>query len=359
MALQEIPSGAIRTDGGTQHRGELDASAIAEYTEKMWAKTWDWTRENDPIRVVYDGKHYWLTSGYHRVEAAKRIGLEKIAVEVISGDQRTAVLDSVGQNADHGVRLSDSDKRRKVEVLLRDEEWRAWSDHRIAAQCKVSHAFVGRVREQLIKANAIPQQTQRIVQRGDSSYTMDTAPISNRAPTTVIQARSKITPFSWYPVSDAEKQVINKRFANREACLAEYREGWRAISGGGLLENAPLHNYAWVDAPAAAPSAPATPKRPEPKPPPSARQDTPYKDTPRSAWEASGLAVEQDRRNGMPDESTPDNPECIQITLSVPKYIAWQIVEMFLAQGDTDSSSADAAAWRGLARGVKQAIKDT
>jgi len=53
-------------------------------------------------------------------------------------------------NAAHGIRRSNADKRRAVEMLLSDEEWRQLSNIRNARRCVVSHTFVNSVREEFI-----------------------------------------------------------------------------------------------------------------------------------------------------------------------------------------------------------------
>ncbi len=55
----------------------------------------------------------------------------------------------MGANADHGLRRTYADKRRAVEMLLQDEEWRTWSDRAIADQTKTTHPFVGKIRAEL------------------------------------------------------------------------------------------------------------------------------------------------------------------------------------------------------------------
>jgi hypothetical protein len=62
---------------------------------------------------------------------------------------RHAILFSVGANDSHGLRRTNADKRRGVELLLRDEEWSKKSDRWIAEQCGVGHQLVATVRSQL------------------------------------------------------------------------------------------------------------------------------------------------------------------------------------------------------------------
>ena len=134
----------IELNGGTQSRAELDHSAIESYGDAMQAGV-----VFPPIIVFYDGEKYWLADGFHRVEAADAAGLEEIDADVRQGTRREAVLFSLGANAHHGVRRTNSDKRRAVHTLLVDDEWKAWSDRKIADTCGVSHTMVAIARREL------------------------------------------------------------------------------------------------------------------------------------------------------------------------------------------------------------------
>lgn len=142
----------IRRDGGTQSRADIDKDIVAEYAERM--------REGvqfPPVTLFYDGKAYWLADGFHRVSAAAAAELTAIAADVRQGTQRDAILHSVGVNANHGLRRTNDDKRRAVEVLLRDPEWRVWSDREIARTAAVDHKTVGKWRAELVQRGEIPQ----------------------------------------------------------------------------------------------------------------------------------------------------------------------------------------------------------
>jgi hypothetical protein len=111
--------------------------------------------------IVDDGKIRWLADGHHRVEAACRAGRTEILAEVRSGGRRDALLDAIRANARDGVPLTANDRRRAVERLLRDEEWREWSDRQIARHCGVDHKTVGAARAQLVADGEIPQSEKR------------------------------------------------------------------------------------------------------------------------------------------------------------------------------------------------------
>ena len=137
---------ALRLDGGTQSRDGLDEETVKEYAATMKENgTYEWPA----IKVVFDGQNYWLVDGFHRIEAAKRANRSYFWAEIIQGTQREAVLMSTGVNASHGLRRTNADKRRAVETLLRDPEWKQWADREIARRTATSNRFVGNVRNEM------------------------------------------------------------------------------------------------------------------------------------------------------------------------------------------------------------------
>lgn len=139
----------IVRDGGTQTRAELSPQHLDEYTEAA--------RNGavfPPVVAFHDGATYWLADGFHRVEVGVRLGWAEIDCDVRQGTVRDAILHSVGANAAHGYRRTNADKRRAVETLLRDEEWKGWSDRVIAERCAVGNVFVTRVRKELFPGNS-------------------------------------------------------------------------------------------------------------------------------------------------------------------------------------------------------------
>jgi hypothetical protein len=142
----------IKIDGGTQMRAGLHEQTVVEYMEAMAPVGWS---KFPPVIVYHDGESYWLADGFHRVEAFRRVTAElglqdtKIPADVRAGTRRDAILYAAGANATHGLRRTNADKRRAVETLLQDEEWRQWSDREIARRCHVSHNFVNEIRRSL------------------------------------------------------------------------------------------------------------------------------------------------------------------------------------------------------------------
>jgi hypothetical protein len=69
---------------------------------------------------------------------------------------------AIRANARNGLRLTAKDRRRAVEELLGDEEWRKWSDRQIARHCGVDHKTVGVSRARLQGNGEIPQSAKRM-----------------------------------------------------------------------------------------------------------------------------------------------------------------------------------------------------
>jgi hypothetical protein len=132
---------ALRIDGGTQSRQEINQEVVADYAEQITSGS-----EFPPVTAFYDGVDYYLADGFHRYFAHKKAGKASINVDVITGTLRDAVLHSVGVNALHGLRRTNADKRKAVLTMLDDLEWQDWSNSEIARQCHVSAPFVSNLR---------------------------------------------------------------------------------------------------------------------------------------------------------------------------------------------------------------------
>jgi len=164
----------IRRDGGTQARIGLNEDTVQEYAELMRDHLWDFQSRQRPI-VLYDGSDFWLADGFHRIEAAQRAQLSDFPVEVLRGTKRDAILRAAGANSQHGLRRTNADKRRAVELLLRDDEWRQWSDRKIADVCAVSQPFVGSIRREVASDNGYQMPETRVVERNGTTYQMTPA----------------------------------------------------------------------------------------------------------------------------------------------------------------------------------------
>jgi hypothetical protein len=155
---------ALRTDGDTQPRVGMDPELVAEYTARMSVgqanKVVDPTGAPFPPLVVYldDEGVSWLADGFHRVEAARRAGIEAMQAIVRTGSRRDAFVASLGANATHGKRRTRADKRRAVRRALEDEGLLARSDSYLAEVCEVTDRFVSKMRVELEASGTIAYQ---------------------------------------------------------------------------------------------------------------------------------------------------------------------------------------------------------
>jgi hypothetical protein len=118
-------------------------ATVAEYAEALRAGA------VFPAIVVFrDAKGaVLLADGWHRVEAAREAGLTELPADIREGGRKEALLFSAASNATHGLRRTNSDKRRAVMLVL--AACPRWADRRIAEACGVGNKFVGDVRREV------------------------------------------------------------------------------------------------------------------------------------------------------------------------------------------------------------------
>lgn len=174
--IKPLSLSAIRIDGGTQPRCEIDQNLVAEYAEAM-----EEDAEFPPVVVFYDGVNYWLADGFHRYHAAKQAGITGIQSEIKQGTQRDAILYSVGANVDHGKRRTNADKRRAVNILLNDAEWGGRSARWVAKTCRVTHTFVDNAKRSLATVASdleeTPKRTRSYISRSGVQTEMNVSNI--------------------------------------------------------------------------------------------------------------------------------------------------------------------------------------
>jgi len=145
MKIKQIKLSEIVIDAGTQQRELINVEIVSEYAEaiKCGAKF-------PPVVVFSDGVNYYLVDGFHRRHAYANLEIPTIDAEIHDGTVRDAVLFSAGVNGNHGIRLTNADKRKSVLMLLSDSEWSEWSDNKISKHCHVTQPFVSKLRKSLI-----------------------------------------------------------------------------------------------------------------------------------------------------------------------------------------------------------------
>jgi hypothetical protein len=186
--VRAIPIELIRLDGGTQIRDcKTMQTKIEEYLAAMVAGA-----QFPPLTVFWDGEHYWLADGFHRLgannifmQSLKLPGLD-MECEVIEGTLREAIIYACGVNAAHGIQRTVPDKQNAVQTMLTNplvminlETGKPWNDSEIARRCAVGHDMVRRRREAILRAAQDTTQ-ERAVTRGGTTYTMKTANIGSQ-----------------------------------------------------------------------------------------------------------------------------------------------------------------------------------
>lgn len=136
--MMELPVKQIYTHPDLQAREKMSERMIETLTERY---------RNDPSDVPYlmgfrdneNGGKFYLINGHHRLEAAKRAGVETVHVFLACGvnNFQDAVVSAMHINAENGTPLKNEDIRRAVEILLRYDPKRPIEDLcRILCRCK-------------------------------------------------------------------------------------------------------------------------------------------------------------------------------------------------------------------------------
>jgi len=130
---------SIDLDVSIQCRANIDTGTVNEYAECM-------TEGNKfpPIIVFGTEKKSWIGDGWHRVLAGKQIALVKIDADLRSGSRIDALKHALQSNTLHGNRRNNADKRRCVEIALR--EFSKLSDVQIGKLCGVADTTVATYR---------------------------------------------------------------------------------------------------------------------------------------------------------------------------------------------------------------------
>lgn len=103
--------------------------------------------ELPPIRLICEGEDtHWTADGSHRVRAAIKLGKDRIRAQIRKGTYLDAFTEACAANDKHGIKTTNADKRRRVEVALAHPTMTDWSNNHIADYCGVSHTTVDRIR---------------------------------------------------------------------------------------------------------------------------------------------------------------------------------------------------------------------
>jgi hypothetical protein len=142
MDMTHLSIDLIRTDGGTQVRVTENSSAIERYAEAMNRGV-----IFPAIDVFYDGKDYWLADGHHRLAAYKKCGYDMIPCHIHEGDRTSALTFACHSNQEHGLPLTNADKRNIVIAYFSISGNEHKSNNCVSKILGVSVPFIKNVRE--------------------------------------------------------------------------------------------------------------------------------------------------------------------------------------------------------------------
>lgn len=159
---------AIRVDQldvekGIQIRSGLNKAIVKEYVEAMSAEY------TFPPIVAFEsnpGEPLVIVDGFHRLASAVKAGADKIMVEVRQGDRAAALKAALVANTAHGLRRSNRDKKRAIEVAI--NEFPNLSARQYAEMCQVSPDLASRVLRGQVSENDTSTSTTRMGRDGKS-----------------------------------------------------------------------------------------------------------------------------------------------------------------------------------------------
>jgi transcriptional regulator with XRE-family HTH domain len=136
-AIQSIDLEKIIVLPEIQQRVKMTPSLIDDYLELM--------SDDQPLTPVVvfgptDSGAYFLSEGFHRYEATKRIGAPTITAEIRPGGYDEALDYACEANSKHGLRPSQADRMKSVDTQL--THWPERSSREIARKCGVSQTTV-------------------------------------------------------------------------------------------------------------------------------------------------------------------------------------------------------------------------
>lgn len=141
----------ITLDPSLQPRASLDPVTISEYRQ-----VYEDGGDLKPIIVFHAGSSYTLADGWCRCTASRLAGRSAILAEVYPGGRKEAWLYAMRSNWDHGVRRSQADVRRVINLMLDDPESGTWNAKRIAEHLHVRENLVLAEKQRRVAAPILP-----------------------------------------------------------------------------------------------------------------------------------------------------------------------------------------------------------
>jgi len=137
----------ITPDKEIQVRAETDPDTVQEYFEAM--ETEEDMKRFPQMIVYFDGGYYRIADGHHRYWAIKRRGYKKVTVKVFDGSRDDAILAAVKINTQNGLRFNDNDWKKIILLISSKEQWKNWTNRRLAEELKCGKSTVDRHRPEV------------------------------------------------------------------------------------------------------------------------------------------------------------------------------------------------------------------
>lgn len=151
---------------GLQVRCAMNKDVVAEYAEAMKEgakfppvivfrtnEKPEATEDNPLVEKKEGQESFYLADGYHRVDAAREAGRIEIEAEIRDGGYNEALRFALQANAMHGLRLTNADKRRALDLAWKNRD-------------KLFKTFLGQNKDG--EPNGLPSSTQLALLTGVS-----------------------------------------------------------------------------------------------------------------------------------------------------------------------------------------------
>lgn len=148
----------IQQDQRLTPRGSIDKTTVAAYAASF--------EQLPPIDVFWiEGRDgWWLVDGWHRVDAAKQLGLEDIEANEHQGTFEDALEFAYDANLKHGRPLSTSERKEAAKLKLTRHTER--SNNWIAQDVGLDSKTIATIRDDLEAASEIPKLSMLIGRDG-------------------------------------------------------------------------------------------------------------------------------------------------------------------------------------------------
>lgn len=181
FTIISLPLAEIIASAKTQARDAINKEAVKSYTEIAKAAKEKGADSPFPPLVAFrdkETKKVHLSDGYHRKNSLAAAGFEKTDVKVaeVENAEREALHYGFTANTEHGVRLTNEDKKHNLMAALKDAEWKELSNNALAELIGASEFFVRQHRP----VTAAPTTRNRVNKATGKVTKVDTSKIGRK-----------------------------------------------------------------------------------------------------------------------------------------------------------------------------------